>query len=200
MCIRRFWCLSHLHYEQVNWPIQAAPSCLLWGAWVTRVELSAKEISDTNLAVANKNQPSTSSFCTASARMETMMKRAQTLLKEQNVSCRPRWRTWFMNGLMTLLCSSPHTCIVLPAFVGFLLQNIGVLLMCGLLDCPNQHANSSKNLGKLGTRKGSSSSSVALLEILPWASTFITTQLPCERPQEGWRSEARGFCQWVHKS
>lgn len=146
MCIRRFWCLSHLHYEQVNWPIQAAPSCLLLGAWVTRVELSAKEISYTNLVLAHKNQPSTSSFCTAWARMETMMKRAQTLLKEQNVSRRPRWRTWFMNGWMTHLCSSPHTCVVLPAFIGVLQQNIGVLLMSWTVKTDMQTWG--KNLGK----------------------------------------------------
>lgn len=200
MCIRQCWCLLHLHYEQVNWPIQVAPSCLLWRDWVTRVELSAKEISDTDLALANKNQPSTSSFCTASARMETMMKRAQTLLKEQNVSRRPRWRTWFMNGLMTHLCSSPHTCFLLPAFVGLLQQNIGVLLMCGLLNCHNRHANLSKNL-----RKWEPEREAALLISSPAGNSapsfhIYNPQPPCERPQEGWRSEARGLCQWAHKS
>lgn len=46
--------LSDLHYEQVSWPIQAAQNCLLRSEWVTQAELSAKEISDSNLTLTNK--------------------------------------------------------------------------------------------------------------------------------------------------
>lgn len=48
-------CLSNLHCEQVGWPIQAAQSFLLRSEWGTQAELSAKEIWDSNLTLANKN-------------------------------------------------------------------------------------------------------------------------------------------------
>lgn len=54
-----------------------------------------------------------------------------------------------MNGLMKHFCSSPHACILLPAFVVFLQENINVLLTCSHRNHQNKYANLSKNLLQL---------------------------------------------------
>lgn len=113
-------CLSNLHYEQVSWPIEAAQSCLLRSEWGRRAELSAEEISDSHLALANKSRSHPSPLFTQLLLGRRQRKRAQTPQKEQNTSRRPRWSAWFMNGWMKHLCSSPHACLLLPVFVLFL--------------------------------------------------------------------------------